>query len=85
MSTHDAVMDPGDRRTPPDAAGARLPTAVVDEPRWTASVDSTHLGVAAHGGAVTTTGQVDSYPEKRATCWSAPGVTGVLSHLRMTS
>lgn len=43
---------------------ADLKTAVVDELGWTPAVDSTHIGVAVDGGAVTLSGEVATYPEK---------------------
>ncbi len=41
-----------------------LKNAIVDELTWTASVNATHVGVAVNRGAVTLSGEVDSYPEK---------------------
>jgi osmotically-inducible protein OsmY len=43
---------------------AQLKDAVVDELEWTPSVNSTHIGVAVDHGAVTLSGEVDSYPAK---------------------
>ena len=44
---------------------SELQAAVTAELEWTPSVRSTHIGVAVHGGAVTLTGEVESYPEMR--------------------
>jgi osmotically-inducible protein OsmY len=41
-----------------------LRTAVVDELNWTPNVDVTRIGVSVNDGAVTLSGEVDSYPEK---------------------
>jgi osmotically-inducible protein OsmY len=43
---------------------AQLKDAVTDELRWLPSVDSTHIGVAVNHGAITLSGEVESYPEK---------------------
>jgi osmotically-inducible protein OsmY len=42
-----------------------LKAAVIDELRWTPEVNSAHIGVSVNDGAVTLSGEVDSFPEKR--------------------
>jgi osmotically-inducible protein OsmY len=54
-----------------------LRTAVADELSWTAGVDATHVGVSVNGGAVTLSGEVNSYPEKRLAERAALRVRGV--------
>ncbi|MBS2531725.1 BON domain-containing protein [Catenulispora sp. NF23] len=41
-----------------------LKVAIISELAWTAGVDSAHVGVAVTDGAVTLSGEVESYPEK---------------------
>lgn len=41
-----------------------LKTAIISELAWTPGVDSAHVGVAVTDGAVTLSGEVESYPEK---------------------
>lgn len=55
---------------------ADLKTAVVDELKWTPSVDSTHVGVAVDHGAVTLSGEVSSYPEVLLAGKAAQRVSG---------
>ena len=52
-------MTPTQQRT-----DAELKDAVADELGWTPSVNSTHIGVAVDHGAVTLSGEVDTYPER---------------------
>jgi osmotically-inducible protein OsmY len=54
-----------------------LKTAVTEELAWTPGVNSTTIGVAVNGGAVTLSGEVDSYPEKRLAEHAAFRVRGV--------
>lgn len=54
-----------------------LKTAVVDELRWTPQVNSAHIGVSANDGAVTLSGEVDSFPEMRLAARVAERVHGV--------
>jgi len=54
-----------------------LRTAVMDELDWTPGVDATHVGVAVNRGAITLSGEVDSYPEKRLAARAALRVKGV--------
>jgi osmotically-inducible protein OsmY len=54
-----------------------LRTAVVEELDWTPSIDATRIGVAVNDGAVTLSGEVDSYPEKRLAEKAAFRVRGV--------
>jgi osmotically-inducible protein OsmY len=55
----------------------QLKTAIVDELAWTASVDADRIGVAIIDGAVTLSGEVDSYPEHQAALHAAMRVRGV--------
>jgi hypothetical protein len=57
----------------------QLQDAVSDELEWTPSVDSSHIGVAADDAAITLTGEVASYPEKRAAEKAVLRVRGVLA------
>lgn len=59
--------------TPTDA---ELQAAVVDELTWVPDVDATHVGVAAADGAVTLSGEVGSFPEKRLAVKAAQRVRG---------
>jgi osmotically-inducible protein OsmY len=52
---------------------------VVDELAWDTSLDAPGIGVAIHDGAVTLTGHVRSYVEKRAAEKAAKRVHGVLA------
>jgi osmotically-inducible protein OsmY len=54
-----------------------LKAAIVEELAWTASVDSTHIGVSVDQGAVTLSGEVESYPERRLAEQAAMRVRGV--------
>ncbi|MGZ6855275.1 MAG: BON domain-containing protein, partial [Mycobacteriaceae bacterium] len=54
-----------------------LKDAVVEELRWTPSVNSTHIGVAVTDGAVTLSGEVETYPEKALAEKAAQRVRGV--------
>jgi osmotically-inducible protein OsmY len=56
---------------------SQLKDAVVDELKWTPSVNDTHIGVAVDHGAVTLSGEVDSYPEKHNAENAAMRVRGV--------
>lgn len=60
------------RRTDTD-----LRTAIADEVNWTAGLDATHIGIAVNGGAVTLSGEVNSYPERRLAERAALRVRGV--------
>jgi osmotically-inducible protein OsmY len=51
---------------------------VIDELAWDTSLDAPGIGVAVHGGAVTLTGHVRSYFEKRAAEKAAKRVHGVV-------
>lgn len=61
----------------PIAADVR--DAVLDELTWDTSLDAAAIGVAATNGAVTLTGHVRSYAEKRAAEKAAKRVEGVLA------
>jgi osmotically-inducible protein OsmY len=52
---------------------------VVDELAWDSSLDAPGIGVAVHDGAVTLTGHVRSYAEKRAAEKAAKRVHGVIA------
>lgn len=56
---------------------ADLKSDVIDELRWLPSVNSTHIGVAVDDGAVTLSGEVDSYPEMRLAGYAVQHVHGV--------
>lgn len=58
---------------------SELKNSVVDELRWIPSVDSTHIGVSVNDGAVTLTGEVDSYPERVLAYKAAGRVHGVIA------
>ncbi|MEO7269671.1 MAG: BON domain-containing protein [Knoellia sp.] len=62
----------------------QLKTHVTDELRWWPNVDADHIGVAVTDGAVTLSGEVDSYPEKEAALaatFHVRGVTGVADQI----
>jgi len=61
----------------PTRSDADVKAAVVDELGWTPAVDSTHIGVAVDGGAVTLSGEVASYPEKLLAAKAVQRVHGV--------
>ena len=50
--------------TTPQRTDAELKSAVTEELVWTAGLNSANIGVAADDGAVTLSGEVESYPEK---------------------
>jgi len=54
-----------------------LQNAVIDELGWLPNVNSTKIGVAVDRGAVTLTGEVGSYPERRWAEEAAMRVRGV--------
>lgn len=54
-----------------------IKTAVVEELEWVPNVNSTHIGVAVDDGAVTLSGEVDSYPEMFLAAKVVSGVRGV--------
>jgi osmotically-inducible protein OsmY len=56
---------------------SELKSALVDELKWIPDVDSTHIGIAVNGGAVTLSGEVDSYPEKLLAAKAVMRVKGV--------
>ena len=56
----------------------QLQLAVLEELRWEPSVVAAHIGVAAQGGIITLTGNVESYTEKYAAETAARRVKGVL-------
>lgn len=54
-----------------------LRTAIIDELAWTPSVYAHEVGVSLNSGAVTLSGQVDTYPEKQEAVRAAMRVRGV--------
>ena len=56
---------------------AQLKSAVDDELEWTPNVTATHVGVGVNHGAVTLSGEVASYPERRLAVKAAQRVRGV--------
>ncbi|UZJ26449.1 BON domain-containing protein [Rhodococcus antarcticus] len=56
---------------------AELKSAVLAELSWIPSVSSTHIGVAVADGAVTLSGEVDSFPEKLLAGKAVARVRGV--------
>jgi osmotically-inducible protein OsmY len=57
----------------------RLQLSVLAELEWEPSITAAHIGVAANGGIVTLTGQVESYAQKHAAEAAARRVKGVLA------
>ncbi len=57
----------------------QLQQAVLAELRWEPSVKAAQIGVTAQGGAITLTGQVESYAEKHAAETAARRIKGVLA------
>ncbi len=55
----------------------QLVKAVTEEIRWTPSIRADQIGVSINDGAVTLSGQVDSYPERIAAVRAALRVRGV--------
>jgi osmotically-inducible protein OsmY len=55
----------------------QLQTSVNDELEWTPEVDSAHIGVSADDGAITLTGEVDSYSDRIAAKNAVLRVKGV--------
>jgi osmotically-inducible protein OsmY len=56
-----------------------LQLSVLAELEWEPSITAAHIGVAANGGIVTLTGQVESYAQKHAAEAAARRVKGVLA------
>jgi len=56
---------------------SELQDAVQAELKWEPSVTAAHIGVTAHGGVITLTGHVETYPEKHAAEMAATRVKGV--------
>src|SRR3979409_2621491 len=56
---------------------AQLQHDVLQELKWDASVDETHIGISAKDGVITLTGHVPSYGEKYAAEKAAKRVSGV--------
>jgi osmotically-inducible protein OsmY len=66
---------------------AALQATVVDALASTPEVDSSHIGVSSHAGAVTLTGEVESYPELRRAeraVLAVPGVSAVAQELTVS-
>lgn len=65
-----------------------LKNSIIEELRWTPSVNPTHIGVAVNHGAVTLSGEVDSYPEKlhaEKAALRVRGVTGIAQEMTVRS
>lgn len=60
-----------------DQLDSELQDAVQAELKWEPSVTAAHIGVTAHGGVITLTGHVETYPEKHAAEMAATRVKGV--------
>jgi osmotically-inducible protein OsmY len=63
---------------------AELKREVALELEWTPSVDSAHIGIAVNDGAVTLSGEVDSYPARldaEAAALRVSGVTAVAEEI----
>jgi osmotically-inducible protein OsmY len=76
------VLAPGTRHVDdmtqkPKRTDADLKSDIVDELRWTPNLDSASIGVAVSHGAVTLSGEVDSYPELVIAEQAALRVSGV--------
>lgn len=54
-----------------------LKTAIVDELEWTPSVNPDRIAVSVDNGAITLSGQVETYPEKQAATRAVMHVRGV--------
>lgn len=59
------------------SADALLKSRIVEELTWAPGVDPIHIGVGVTDGAVTLSGEVESYPEKRLAEKAAQRVKGV--------
>jgi osmotically-inducible protein OsmY len=55
----------------------RIKSIIVEELKWSPGIDSTHIGVGVLDGAVTLSGEVASYPEKRLAEEAVRKVKGV--------
>ena len=67
---------------------AQLKTAILDELNWTPEVNGTHIGVAVDQGAVTLSGEVESFPERRLAekaVMRVHGVTAIAEELTVRS
>ena len=60
-----------------DKTDHELKAAIDDELEWTPTVKADQIGVAVHNGAVTLSGQVETYPQKAAAVRAALRVRGV--------
>lgn len=60
-----------------DRTDAELKRAVIAELDWNPRINSTHIGVAVDHGAVTLSGEVESYPEKYLAEKAALGTHGI--------
>jgi osmotically-inducible protein OsmY len=58
---------------------ADLKSAISDELAWTPGINHTNIGVAVNRGAITLSGEVESYPEKRLAEKAALRVRGVVA------
>lgn len=55
----------------------QLKTAVTEELSWASNVNADHVGASVSGGAVTLSGEVNTYPEKSAAVAAVLRVAGV--------
>jgi hypothetical protein len=58
-------------------ADTKLRDSVLRELKWEPQVDTAHIGVSAHNGAVTLAGHVSSYPEKGGALNAVERVYGI--------
>jgi len=61
------------------SSDTHLQLSVLAELEWEPSITAAHIGVAANGGVITLTGQVESYAQKHAAEAAARRVKGVLA------
>ncbi|MFC6707101.1 BON domain-containing protein [Flexivirga alba] len=61
------------------ATDHELKTSVTEELSWASNVNADHIGVSVNRGAITLSGQVNTYPEKSAAVAAALRVAGVTS------
>lgn len=57
----------------------QLRASIIEELSWASNVNADHVGVSVNRGAITLSGQVNTYPEKRAAVAAALRVAGVTS------
>jgi osmotically-inducible protein OsmY len=59
------------------SSDTQLQISVLAELEWEPSITAAHIGVAANGGIITLTGQVESYAQKHAAEAATRRVKGV--------